>query len=291
MSIAVLDINQLYPRICGELGVQAYHLNRKGDLVDDALPRPVTTREKLQVVDGVVLAVSVDMVNGFFGQKFTSEVLFHDVSVLKHFGLLPAVEISGDRKPNVATLFDVSSNFASEEAPLGNRSYRGVLAFNAAIFLLGVKFVVSGRPLIASALNLFPALLTRKGLSRFGVGTASKPGAGSRAVHRVAGIFAAVFGQETWFHSKWFAALLAGEHFGRDRTTRPSMKALVLFHAFFGAVVSGVSGFRSDEKRSAAIPAFLGYARVVVRHLTLQVFGNAMENARLTCPCQVLGAT
>lgn len=75
----------------GELGIQGQYLDGEGDFVNDALSGSVTGREQFEVVDGVVLPVAVDVVDGFFRKQFAAEVLFHYIAMFKYVARWGAV--------------------------------------------------------------------------------------------------------------------------------------------------------------------------------------------------------
>src|SRR5580692_9850589 len=94
-------VDQDQANFASEVRVTTDHFLREVELVNDSLTGTVTAGKKLQIADVVEKAVSVDMVHGFFGKKFSSEVLFHYIPVFKNVAGRFSV-FSGNNHSNVA---------------------------------------------------------------------------------------------------------------------------------------------------------------------------------------------
>ncbi len=182
-----LDINDLDPGPRRELGVEPEHVDGKGHLVDDALAGAVSAAEKLQIVDGVVLPVSVDVMHGFLGEQRAPNVPFHDVAVL-HDGVFLASNQRGHRNPNIAVAFDVPAVFAAFKTGKSHRSLVACLACGAAKFLLRIVFCMPGRSLVLPSRYFLSAFETIEGLIGFGLYSSRSSGALPGAVQGIATI-------------------------------------------------------------------------------------------------------
>lgn len=125
----------------GEVGVQSQYLDGELYLVDNALAGSVAAAEKLQVLDSVVRADAVDVVDGFSGEQVASEMFGHDIAVF-HSGVFFAGNERRHGYPNVAVPFDVSFVFTPAESVEGARSLRSRFTLVVAEFCFVIKITV-----------------------------------------------------------------------------------------------------------------------------------------------------
>ena len=214
MSIAALDINQLYPRICGELGVQAYHLNRKGDLVDNALPGRLPLAPKLKVFGAVVRSVAGFVVDFFTFDKRTPKHPLHDNAMFVDGLTLP---VDGDRADysGVTVFAKVPASLAAKESLDGSSPRPCVSAILRAKTLIAnvcacvgfsSRFVDVNVPPHRGQLSaLFAGEKGGCGISRSRVLSPAL----SRAICRVFAEFLSVVANVTGWMAKSFAAIAA----------------------------------------------------------------------------------
>lgn len=257
MSVIALDINQLDPGFCREFRVQAEYVDRERYFIDHALSWTVTAREKLQVLNRVVLSIAIDVMNRLFGQKLPPKMLFHDVTVFEHLTLDASVEIGGKRQPNISVPFNVAPDFAREKSFFSLTGRPCVFAFRAAKALLGIKFVVSCRALVTAPRHFFAALLAIKELFVFcRMSAASDTVTLTRAKTRIATVLGAVGIKKSGKHLKRFAAVFAGKFYtNASFSARTTVLGLIGDHAGFGAVPFGFSGFCSGGEGGPAFYA------------------------------------
>ena len=193
-----------------EIGVQAQHVDCEGNFVSHALSRPMPTTEQLKVLDCVVLPVPVDVMNRLFWKQVASEKLRHHVAMLKNL-MFFAGNQSRDRKPDVATAFDVPMNLAVSKAGKGFSFLTSRFAVLAAKLLLRVEFGMSSRSLIPAASDFSSAFSADEGLGPLSTSASRHPGACLRAIHWIAVIPISVRGQVRRGSIKLACTLLASK--------------------------------------------------------------------------------
>lgn len=190
-----------------ELGILPQYLDGECHLVGHALTGTVSAGEQLKVFDSVVLSVAVPMVDGLVLGKRTTDVLRHDVSVLKNF--MPfAGDSRGNVNPDISIALDVPSVVAAME--FFSRSFGVVfaLAFRAAKSLLSIDCIsFESSPLDKGGSTIFARSLVAiiRGAS------ASCVRALHVAVHRIAIPLLAVGVHEPLLHREGLAAELTSE--------------------------------------------------------------------------------
>ena len=202
----MIELSQFVAGRSGELGVQGQYLDGELHLVDNALAGAVPAVEELKVFDSVVRSDTIDMVDGFFGEQRSPDVLGHDVAMF-HNRVFFAGNETGHRDPNVSMSLDVPAVFAAVEFVQRISALVVRLARRVAILLLLVK-----APAGLAALRLF--FSARAAGKRVSALTGLAPpdtGTLARAVHRVSIVFLVVRGHEGFQHRKSFSAFETSE--------------------------------------------------------------------------------
>jgi hypothetical protein len=205
--VVLRDIDQLDTGLPREIRVQAEYVDREGHFVGDALTGAVSVGEQLQVLDTVVLPVSVDVVNGFPLHQGAPERLFHNPAVLKNLTLLSSSNVRGDGQPDVAIALDMSADLTGREPVGGALLLRSDPAGLIAKFLLGV-YASSGLSSVASRCSAVCA--NERGLG-VGLFPLRDPKAGGGTVSRVVTEFLSICGQVSLHHRKFLTAFGAGK--------------------------------------------------------------------------------
>ena len=189
----------------GEVGVQSQYLDGELHLVDNALAGAVAAAEKLQVLDAVVRADTVDVVDGFSRKEFSSERFFHDVTVLKSVSGRAAIDTRNNNS-DVAMSRSAFGRFLSQMFTLVAKSAKQRATFRAAQTLLSIygaaRLALNGHRLLA---------LNAIDLPFIGGKATAFPAAFGGAVQR---FFAPLFdmrAQVTGFHGERAAANAAGK--------------------------------------------------------------------------------
>lgn len=172
----------------GEFGVQAQHLDREGNFIDNALPSAMLAVEQFEVFDSVVGSGSVSVVDSLFSAQFASEVLFHDVAVFQD-RVFSSRNSRRNGQPYVAvSCFDVPGGAFFVESLQSFVALVLGFAFAVAEFLLRVN--ASAR--LASAVLYFSALKALEPIASVGTLFSSGVRARHRAVQRVSVEFLSV---------------------------------------------------------------------------------------------------
>lgn len=208
------QVHQLDIEGGSEVGVCAKHINGELHLVDDSLAGTVAAAEKFEVLDSVVVSDSVDVMDSFFGQKFPSDVFFHNKSVLENASFFP-IDQNGNCDNGVALTGRKTS-----------RVPRGVFVKRPRFLPLGLTHLVAkflGSVVNGSACNFvsghcihFATLLASKYVSFYGVRFPAYGTARQRAIERVAPMLLSDSSNNAALHGKCGPALFAGEVVKRD---------------------------------------------------------------------------
>lgn len=127
----MVDFVQRITGLPGKLGVQRQYLDGELHLVDNALSGAVATTEQFEVRDIVVGSNAVDVVDGFFGEKFASDMFGHDPAVFEHISGRVSV-FSRDNQTGVAPPSSMSSWTVASVFRLVRYSAKQRPAFGAA---------------------------------------------------------------------------------------------------------------------------------------------------------------
>jgi hypothetical protein len=226
-----------------ELGIETNHLYREGDLVLDALSRPMAAAEQFEVLDPVVGTLSVKVVNGLVGCQGASEVLLHDVPVFEHLALFPGTtDVSRQREPNIAVPLDVAIHFAGSKSFFRTSTQPFVLACAIAKTLRSVVLGATA-PFQDGAFHRggLAALFAYDRASFFGISTTPEGAAWNRAVHRVLPVGSIVDADLAVSTSERFAAPFAGKR-NSFRFLRASVLRFVGTVAFMAAKFTFFAG-------------------------------------------------
>lgn len=205
----------------GEVGVQSQYLDGELYLVDNALAGSVAAAEKLQVLDSVVRADAVDVVDGFSGEQVASEMFGHDIAVF-HSGVFFAGNERRHRYPDIAVAFDVAPVASSIKFFERVRPLRFSFASTAAKFLLCVDSASRFSPFGKRVATLG----TSESASRFCIFFATHVGTISRAVQRVFVEFFPVSRKVRLHHNERLVAFFAGEMDWRAGCRNASAKSV-----------------------------------------------------------------
>jgi hypothetical protein len=249
-AAAVANFAQLEPGFSSEVGVLLKHGDRERDFIDDALAGAVPTGKQFEVPQRVVAPVSVNVMDGFLGEKLSPDVLLHDEAVFENVPRGLAVRPRNDHA-NVAIPDDALCGLGVGVQTLVMLSPESRAAFRAAKSLGKVKRS-AGFP---SCGESFPALDAGKDVLGFCVGAPAQSGAGDRAVRGVFPKFLPVFGQVCGFVGKWGSALFTCEDNRVHLRCGSAMDGLVLPSASAFAKSAGKLSPTGDSERFSAILA------------------------------------
>jgi hypothetical protein len=241
----------------GRVGCE--YFDREVDFVDDALAGAVPAVEQFEVFESVIRADAVDVMDGFFREQVTSEVLGHDIAVLEH-RVLHAGDETGYSDPDVAMAFGVFTYFAALKFGQSARSLMCGFAFLVAVFLLFVYAAAR----FATLRVFFATFEAGKGIARLTGFAATYARALARAVPRIAPIFFMVRSDEILHHEEGFAAFAASEI-----QRSPAFS----WYSFVKAV-------RTSAREAAIFPVF---AREAGKRL-LAVFTDFLDRHSLVTP-------
>lgn len=220
-------VAQLDTSLSRELGVLSQYLDREGNLVDYALTGTVPAAEKLKVLDSVVRFNPVDVVDGLVTKKFSSEVLLHNVAVLKN------VLSHGLAVLRRNTQCDVVA--AHPSGDLGQPVFRAmqfacpfVLALLTAQFLVAINSAATPS---ASPVEFFATVLAVSFVALVGIFAATHGRARHRAVQWIVSEFLLVRTQVGGFVAKTAAAFFASESDSVNFGRRPPVQSLACANA------------------------------------------------------------
>jgi hypothetical protein len=205
--VDMLDRSQFDSCCSGELRVQSQYVDCELHLVDDTLAGSMTARKEFKILELVMLAISVAMVNCFLRVKFTAEVLRHYIAMFHH---APWTTISRQHRygyPNVAVSFDVLFVAARFEFFLCSFLEKFDATFWRAVFLL---FVQSSARFTAF-IEHTAASLARKCVFCFCGFLSTARRAFSGAVHGIVSVFLLVLFEIRPLHRKGSSTLFAGK--------------------------------------------------------------------------------
>jgi hypothetical protein len=220
-----------------EVGVKPDHVSTKCELVDHTLTGAVSAGKEFEVLQPVVLPVPVDVVDGFLGVQFPTEVLGHDVAVFHDGARATGTGQSWYRYPYIAVAFYVFFVAASFKSSLGDDHLRRYFALLTAIFLIGVY---STRVKLSSSYNCVAAVLAGQFVLLVGRFAAAFGRAAHRAVHRISTEFLLVRGQISLHHGESVSAIIAGERY-RNPTCRGQRLAEPVLTPTFEAAILAAS--------------------------------------------------
>lgn len=242
------DRNQLVAYRPGKFGVELQHVDRKLHLVDDSLPRPMPAAEQFEVGQIVVEPVTVDVVDGFFGEKFASEVPRHDVPVLKNFVGGLAV-LSGNSQDRVFTLDAPSGLRQSVFLPV-DFARPFVFALFAAKHLFSVE---SARAFQSSFVKFFAAVFAVCFVSFISVFPTALVGTRHRAIKRVFVELFSVRFHVRRLHGERRAAFFAVKNDGFSLRRRSAVQSFVRPMTRFATKFSAFFALPRDSKLLAAM--------------------------------------
>lgn len=177
------NIAQFDTRLAGEFRVCPEHIDGESDFVDHALAGTVTAGEELQIVDPVILPISVLVVDGFFGEKLSAKMPCHDVTMLKNVALDAADERRNGDIHIPAPSTSKSLYLSAIEALKSNLLLPLRLAGNTAKLLRVIVFGSAGVFLFSHWCNL-TALFASKNISLLCVRSSTVGGTRNRTVKR-----------------------------------------------------------------------------------------------------------
>lgn len=166
-----------------ELGVESDHLHRESDLVCDALTGAVTTGEQFKVLDSIIIADAVNMVDGFFGAQGAANVLLHDVPVFENVLARGLPEVARDAKTNISVSRSRSGDASIGVTSLKTESSKNTAAFGAA--KTSVRSFIERSVCAPDHGNVTTALNAGKFDTGFTIPFAAKSATRARAVHGV----------------------------------------------------------------------------------------------------------
>jgi hypothetical protein len=250
-----------------EFGVEFDHLDGEGDLVGDTLAGTMTVRKQFQVGNGIVMGVSIFVMDSLTGPQTTPDVLFHDVTMFKDFLTSQGNRVA-DHDQRIAST--ISSRDVSVRKPLiegGGLVKR--LAFTVAKLLFSVK-VLAVRT-TTHWVN-FTTLQAGKLVLLFGVSAAAKVGTRHGAIQRVTAPLFPQRRNDAGLHGERVSALFAGKRQQGHSGSEPPVQTFILSLARpLAEAASAV--LRLDRKGPVTI-----FARQLNRHGFVPSF-NKMDFA------------
>ena len=255
----------------GDVRVGTKDIDCEVDFVDNSLSRPVATGIEFEVFDSVICFDSIDVVDGFFGQEFSTDVLFHDVPMFEYFVHRNAV-VGGNTQNCVATFNSARDLWKSVLC-----STQFARPFILALFRAELLFVVDrARSFASRSVELFIAVLAVCFVTFVSVFAASDGRAGNRAVPRILSVFFMIGFQVRGFVSEAFSAFSAFKQRISLLRGRTPVGLFVRRDACLGAKAS-IRFANSATKRSSAL-----HTDFIERHLGfLSSYGNDVKVARL----------
>lgn len=163
MGALAINFGQDVSLLPREVGVGFDHVDSEGNFVLNPLTWAMSARKQFQIFWGVLCTIAVFMMDGFFGKKFATKDLFHNVAMFKHGHLLASLgRERRDGQPHIAMTLNVATNFSGFESPFSLVHLPRNFAFMAAKFLLMVDSAARFTALILNS----PALYTGKKVAR-----------------------------------------------------------------------------------------------------------------------------
>lgn len=246
---------KLVTGILRKFGVEKQNLHREGDFVGYALTGAMSAAEKFKVLNSVVVADAVDVMDGFFGKKLSADVTGHDKSVF-HNRMFLASHKARHADPDVTMALDMAPVISCFEARQSGRALVGGFAFLTAETLLRVVFDAADR-VVFNSWRLLPAFLAVKNLPVLRVLAALRVGAGSAAVSGILSVFLTVLVEKSRLHLERISAVLAGKFDRRHAASVASVNRFERLHAVFAAVKGGIKLlFVRDKFRPAVFAGF-----------------------------------
>lgn len=234
-----------------KFGVQPNHLKGETHLVDDSLPRTMPAGEEFKILNSIILAIAVFVVNGFFGKKFAAKMLGHNEPVF-HNGVWPLSSTKNwDSHPNVSISFDMASVIP------GFKSFLALFLkpFIFTLLIAKALFGVVGASIrSASHFALLPAIFTIKFIAIVRFKFLMIPRASSRTVFRVVSKFFHVSAMISGFIFKSISTMGARK-FNHLYTRWASVDGLVSRYTIFRTKFSALSLMGFDKKFDVAIQA------------------------------------
>lgn len=228
-----------------EVGVKPDHFRAERELIDYALTGSVTAGKKLQVTNFIKFSVPVFMVNGFFGVKFSTEVLFHHVAMFKNVFLRRLSIHGGDAQLDVPVSGFLTRDFWKSVFFPVNFAYPFVFALLRTKYLFSVDRTAA-RP--TSALKFVSAVFARS----YVLFVARFASANSRTCHRtiegVSVVLNAIRSGVRRSHCESSTAVFAGKFDFINASRWPSVDGLVRVHARSTAKLSIGFPFACDAK-------------------------------------------
>lgn len=239
---------QHFSTSASKFGIQGEYLDSEVDFVDNALAGSVLAEKKFEVVGQVMLPVSINVMHGFFGKKFSSKRLLHYIAVFQHFRFLAVVGECRNRDPNVTVAFHVSPYVAGFKAFERLSTLVGGFALDATKFLFAVN--VSLR--FSATTLFFAALKTCKAVFEHRIFSTSNARTVDRTVQGVFSEFHPVSFYDRGLVRKEVAAFFTVKFERLYLRSFPSVDAFVSSHARLTAEpLAGI--FRFNTERAAAI--------------------------------------
>lgn len=234
-----------------KFGILKQDFNREFHLVDDSLSRSVVGVEQFEVFDSVIGSNPVDVVDSFFRVKLPSDVLFHDVAVLKHFVGVPSI-VGRDADHHVVAAHAPSNLREPVLFPV-NLAHPLIFTLATAERLSVVDRAGS---FAAGFVEFLSAVFAVRFVLFVSAFAAAQRRAFTRTVHRVFAELHSVRSDVGVFHGERPATLLAGEVDGRNSGNRSSVFSFVGAMTNCPAVLS-MFVFRLHFERVAAV--FTGF--------------------------------
>lgn len=263
----MLQVGQHNASVACEFGIQPQYLDRERDFVDDALAGPVAGRKQFKIFRTVVSSNSVYVMNSFFGQKFTSDFLFHYIPMFQYFVSSRTIS-SWNSKHSVAS-FDAARDFWVSMPRTVNLANPFVFTLLAAKFL-GV--VDRARTFAASFVKFTPAVFACRLMALISIFTASDRRTGSRTIQRFPAKLLTICRNVRLHHIKGIAAFAANKGDRCNASRRSPVQRFVRSHACTAAKLSirvlgldsvgGVAVFTNFFNRHGETPVDLTIAGV-----------------------------
>jgi hypothetical protein len=245
-----------------EFGVELQHLDCERDLVHHALSGSVATRKQFEIVDRIVLAVAVFVVDCFVIVQFAAKMFRHYVAMFQHLVFFTGDE-RRDRNPNVAVALDVPSVISRIKFSEGALFYKFMSATRAAVFLFSVK----AASWLARLRQCFIAVDAGKGISFVGIFTTACSRALSSAVQRVSTVFFVVLVQVRSHHTKRVTAFFACKFFKFATRCRD-----VIFESKSGSAFQSTETLVRARVTEEGLPAI--FTRFLKWHSEAPVFSD-----------------
>jgi hypothetical protein len=246
-AAAVANFAQLEPGFGSEVGILLKHGDCERDFIDDARAGAVPTGKQFEVPQRVVAPVSVNVMDGFLGEKLSPDVLLHDEAVLENRVLLSG-DAGRDRHAPVAIPLLVAGEAFAFGNGLSELSGAVLDAVGVHTFLAAkaLRSVVDHTPVALKFLHgmLFPAMLAGEHIPAFRRRAKARAHALCRAVLRVFPVLVSVGSDIPWAKGDYRPANLARDFNTRYAADGPTVDAFVFpkarHAAEFARVVFGL---------------------------------------------------